>query len=353
MNKAEPLSLTILLLHPGSLGDVLLALPTIRALRAAFPAHEVGLVAASGVGSLLLAGKEIDRLFPLEHRVLTDLMAGAAHAAPALRSWLGRCPLALGWLADPDGRLRSTLIELGAGRVILRSPFSVLCTAAHQVDRLLEAAADLVTPGTYDWALDLPPALVAEGEAHLAAVRSGAPGPVVAIHPGSGARYKCAEPTLFAHLVEWCQARGCVPMVIGGPADEEAAAAVAAGCRTRPAILQGTDLLTMAGALANAALFVGHDSGLTHLAATLHVPTLALFGPTAISRWAPRGPHVTVLTGDACRCEGEAAVSSCRERPCLRVPLDRLTIACEPWVDRARHPRWAAASDGPSPCHVQ
>jgi ADP-heptose:LPS heptosyltransferase len=353
MNKAEPLSLTILILHPGSLGDVLLALPTIRALRAAFPTHEIGLVAASGVGGLLLAGKEIDRLFPLEHRVLADLMAGAAQAAPALRSWLGRCALALGWLADPDGVLRSTLIELGAGRVILRSPFSVLCRAVHQADRLLETVADLVAPGKYDGALNLPSALVAEGEARMAALRSGAPGPVVAIHPGSGARYKCAEPTLFAHLVEWCQARGCIPMVVGGPADEEAAAAVAAGCRTGPVILQGRDLLTMAGALANAALFVGHDSGLTHLAATLHVPTLALFGPTAISRWAPRGRHVTVLTGGACRCEGEAAVSSCRERPCLRVPLDRLTIACEPWVDQARHTRWASASGGPSPCHVQ
>ncbi|MGH7166070.1 MAG: glycosyltransferase family 9 protein, partial [Nitrospiraceae bacterium] len=159
-------------------------------------------------------------------------------------------------------------------------------------------------------------------------------------------------PMLFAHLVDWCQARGCIPLVVSGPADEARAAAVASFCHTRPAILQGRDLLTVAGVLANAALFIGHDSGLTHLAATLHVPTVALFGPTAISRWAPRGRHVTVLTGDACRCEGEAAVSSCRERPCLRVPLDRLMSACEPWVEPPRLTRWASASGGPSPCHV-
>ncbi len=353
MNKAEPLSLTILIIHPGSLGDVLLALPTIRALRAAFPTHEIGLVAGSDIGRLLLAGKEIHRLFPLDHRVLADLMAGPKHAAPALRSWLGRCALALGWLTDPDGELSSTLTELGAGHVILRSPFSVACQAVHQADRLLESVADYVPPGNYDWALELPPKLAAEGEAQMTALRSGASWPVIAIHPGSGAHYKCAEPTLFAHLVAWCQARGCVPIVVGGPADKEYTAAVAASCRRGPAMLLGRDLLTMAGVLSRAALFVGHDSGLTHLAATLHVPTLALFGPTSIRRWAPRGRHVTVLTGDACRCEGEAAVSSCRERPCLRVPLDRLTRACEPWLDRARHTRWVSTSGGPSPCHVR
>ena len=353
MTKADPSSVTILILHPGSLGDVLLALPTIRALRAAFPTHQIGLIAGSGVGSLLVAGGEIDRLFPLEHRGLADLMAGAAHATPELRSWLSRCALALGWVADPDDELRSTLSELGAGRVILRSPLSGALRAVHQADRLLETVGDLVPLGTYDWSLELPPKLAAEGAARIAMLRSGARGPVVAIHPGSGSRYKCAEPALLGDLVEWCRTRGALPLVVGGPADEQHVAAVASSCRSRPIILAGEDLVTMAGILSHAALFVGHDSGLTHVTAALHVPTLALFGPTAISRWAPRGRHVTVLTGDACRCEGAAAVSSCRERPCLRVPFDRLTNACERWLQPLWHTPWAAASDDPSPCHVQ
>lgn len=345
--------MTILILHPGSLGDVLLALPAIRALRAAFPTHQIGLIAGSGVGSLLLAGGEIDQLFPLERCGLADLMAGAAHATPVLRACLSRCALALGWLADPDGVLGSALTELGAERVILRSPFSGTFRAVHQADRLLETVGDLVPPGSYDRPLTVPGTLVEAAASQVTTLRSGAPGPLVAIHPGSGSRFKCAEPALLGHLVEWCRTHAALPIVVGGPADDEPVAAVASFCRSSPIILTGNDLVTTAGVLSCAAVFVGHDSGLTHLAATLHVSTLALFGPTASARWAPRGRHVTVLTGEACRCEGEAAFRSCRERPCLRVPLDRLTNACERWLHPLQHTQGPAALGPPSPCHVE
>ena len=58
------------------------------------------------------------------------------------------------------------------------------------------------------------------------------------------------------------------------------------------------DLGDLAGSLNGTRLFVGNDSGITHLAAALGVPTLALFGPTDPARWAPRGPNVTVLHSD-------------------------------------------------------
>ncbi len=46
--------------------------------------------------------------------------------------------------------------------------------------------------------------------------------------------------------------------------------------------------------------YIGNDSGITHLAAALGTPTLALFGPTDPAQWAPRGPHVRILhTGEA------------------------------------------------------
>jgi ADP-heptose:LPS heptosyltransferase len=73
----------------------------------------------------------------------------------------------------------------------------------------------------------------------------------------------------------------------------------------------------LAGVLAHARLFVGHDSGVTHLAAALHVPTVALFGPTDPVQWAPRGPHVFVVRGNLCTCRGSEQIRHCLERPCL------------------------------------
>lgn len=58
------------------------------------------------------------------------------------------------------------------------------------------------------------------------------------------------------------------------------------------------NLAELARWLSGAKLYIGNDSGITHLAAAIGVPTLALFGPTDPARWAPRGENVAIL-----RCE--------------------------------------------------
>jgi len=54
------------------------------------------------------------------------------------------------------------------------------------------------------------------------------------------------------------------------------------------------DLYELACWLARARLYIGNDSGATHLAAAMGTPVLALFGPSNPDVWAPRGPHVRV-----------------------------------------------------------
>ena len=61
--------------------------------------------------------------------------------------------------------------------------------------------------------------------------------------------------------------------------------------------LQRASLVELARELASARLYIGNDSGITHLAAAVGCPTIALFGPTDAAVWAPRGGHVTALTG--------------------------------------------------------
>ncbi|HSW50494.1 MAG TPA: glycosyltransferase family 9 protein, partial [Bryobacteraceae bacterium] len=64
------------------------------------------------------------------------------------------------------------------------------------------------------------------------------------------------------------------------------------GVEVEPAI---DDLHELACRLAQARLYIGNDSGITHLAAASGVPVLALFGPTDPAVWAPRGPNVRVI----------------------------------------------------------
>ena len=62
--------------------------------------------------------------------------------------------------------------------------------------------------------------------------------------------------------------------------------------------------------LARCRAFVGNDSGVSHLAAALGVPTVALFGPTRPEHWAPRGERVRVLLGRNGRLD-EISVEDC------------------------------------------
>ncbi|MFL6451786.1 MAG: glycosyltransferase family 9 protein [Bryobacteraceae bacterium] len=65
-----------------------------------------------------------------------------------------------------------------------------------------------------------------------------------------------------------------------------------------PAARRFENLLQLASWIRGASLYIGNDSGITHLAAATGAPTLALFGPTAPEVWAPRGGNVTVLAHD-------------------------------------------------------
>src|SRR5439155_1522536 len=79
-------------------------------------------------------------------------------------------------------------------------------------------------------------------------------------------------------------------LLVEGPADVTPVAPLAR--RPGAVVARGLGLRTLGAVLARAGLFIGHDSGVSHLAAAWHAPTLALFGPTDPALWAPVGPRV-------------------------------------------------------------
>lgn len=324
---------TVLVIHPGAIGDVLLARPALRELRNAHPSYGLGLVARQDVGSVLLAGREIDALFPLEGGALTGLLAGANAVPPGLKLWLEDCRLAVCWMNDPGG-LEATLKASGITRTVLQSASSGP-TAAHQADYLRHTLAGIVRQDLPDCPLELPEVVKEQGRAILRTL--GLLGKrFVVLHPGSGSPHKCIPAVTLASVVDRIQAHAPVTL-IAGPADTTRVREVLDRCVTKPLLVEGHALLPVAGLIVEAALFIGHDSGLTHLAAALAIPTLALFGPTDAGRWAPRGAHVTVLTGAACCCAEWQEVQRCQAKPCLRIDATRIFAACE---DRLFGPEW-------------
>lgn len=317
---------TLLAVHPGSIGDVLLARKALQGLRRAHPDHGLGLIARGDVGALLHTCQEVHKCFPLEGNALSGILAGPESTPPELSQWLSACDLAVCWMAEPGG-LCSTLQSLGAEQVVLH-PASLGLAGIHQSDYLLGSVEGFGRMPPAALPLRVPEAIKEQGIATLRA--NGLPGDrFVMIHPGSGSPHKCAGPDVLATVVDGLQRRG-IPVVLPvGPADEERAEGVLELCETPPLPIRGLELLEVAGVLAHATLYVGHDSGLTHLTAALGVSTLALFGPTDPGRWGPQGTSVTVLTGPPCRCEGWESVRACGDKPCLRLSPDRILSACD------------------------
>ncbi len=129
--------------------------------------------------------------------------------------------------------------------------------------------------------------------------RPSGPGTGVVVHPGSGSREKNYPPEFWVDLIrgeylEVFQER----ILLLGPAEEEqyqyfSARVSGAGAE----VITSPHKQGLVSLLKGARAYIGHDSGVTHLAAMLGVPTIALFRNSHPFKWAPLGPDVTVIAG--------------------------------------------------------
>lgn len=114
----------------------------------------------------------------------------------------------------------------------------------------------------------------------------------LAVHPGSGSAGKNWPAERFARVAE-AIAAGRPWLLVEGPADESRARALAG---VGGAVLaKGLPLRVLGALLSQAGVYLGNDSGVSHLAAAWGAPTVALFGPTDPALWSPVGPRVTIM----------------------------------------------------------
>lgn len=127
-------------------------------------------------------------------------------------------------------------------------------------------------------------------------------GPVLAIGPAANWRGKQWRAERFAELAQILTApEGILPgarIAVMAAAHERTQAEPLLAALPKSRLIDlvgGSDLLTVAAALKRMALFVGNDTGLTHIAAAVGVPTLGLFGPSHPTRFAPWGERTAFV----------------------------------------------------------
>ena len=328
----------ILIVHPGALGDVLLAVPAIRSLSVRFPQHETVLIASAAVSRLLSEFRLIDDWIPLEGQACLGLFSETLSIFGELQSWVNRCDLVVAWTEDRDNALRSLFHNLGVEQVQIQSPFSTKLCAKHQSNRFLETLSETAGDISPEGMIQIPPHLIERGKDYLKTLGISNDQPLVLVHPGSGSIHKCLEPRRVALLIEQLWQGGMCPLVLEGPADQDAVGHALQFVGKPPPILRDLDLSLLGGVLGQVAFYIGHDSGVTHMAALLGVRTIALFGPTDHHRWAPHGNHVTILRGAPCTCESWETVKKCVDKPCLKVSMEEILAVLDGGV-RSANPR--------------
>ena len=277
----------VLLVRAGALGDIVLLRRAVAGLKLAGVA--VGLLAPIATAHAILGPglSSVDECLDWDDPAFLPLFAEEASGLEGLRPLLNAFDAAIAYTSRTD-LVRG--LERLIPTVIASSPFPSGAHAAESLSRptlALGGRPPLLPPD-----LEATDAERAEAEAFVAdRVADRLPPGFLALHPGSGSPAKNWPPARFAALA---RVLGPTPwLLVEGPADVDAARALASSESVVPA--RGLSARALGVLLAHAGLFVGHDSGVTHLAAAWGVPTLALFGPTDPALWSPVGRRVAVL----------------------------------------------------------
>ncbi len=278
----------ILVVRGGALGDFVLTLPVLAALRGQFPDNELHVLGYPQYATLARLGGLADGVHAIEARALAGFFGRNTSLDPGTSAFFAGFDLVVSYLYDPDQIFEENVRRCSRAQFL---------PGPHRPDDTLEihAADTFLKPlerfGIFD--ADPQPRLTATA-------RAPAPGPArwIALHPGSGSPAKnWPEEHWSGLLAQLMRASTTQVLLIAGEAEGDRIRRLAAPFpATRLQLAERRPITEVAELLAACRAFVGHDSGITHLAAAVGTPAWVLWGPTRLQVWRPRGEHVHVLS---------------------------------------------------------
>jgi ADP-heptose:LPS heptosyltransferase len=286
----------ILVLRNDRIGDLVLALPLVQALKDA--GAFVGVLAAPYTADLLRSDPRVDALLVDGPAALDQVRAGAFDTALALwANWRNALLVRRSGIPERIGPSLRPFSWLFTRRLALRRSRG----GTHESDLNFDYGRALGLEGP----VPEPRLLLAADAARTARawLKKNGPtgqGPLVFLHPGSGGSAQPWPAERFAGLgLELRKSHKARLVVSGGPGDAGAVEACAAALGRGCVRCRDLDLAPFAALLGEAALFVAGSTGPLHLAAAQGTPVLGLYPPLrAMSplRWGPRGSRRAVLS---------------------------------------------------------
>jgi len=285
----------ILVIRGGAIGDFILTLPTLKALREAYPQAHLEILGYKHIAVLAEHRFYAQAVRSIEYGPLSSFFAKNSELPTDLANHFASFDLVISYLYDPDGIFENNLRRCGVENLI-HGPAKVddRDHAARQLARPLKELGLRAS----DFAPRIYPST--EDRKFAEDFLRGMPRPILAIHPGSGSETKnwpIENWIEFGNVVlDSDKFRGTL-IIVSGEADQGRSNELETIWRNDRVHFARNLPLPVLAALLGHAIFVGHDSGISHLAAAVGAKCILLFGPTNPEVWAPMNENVEVIRG--------------------------------------------------------
>jgi heptosyltransferase-2 len=294
----------------NQMGDMMLAIPALRAIRETYPGARIGIVSSTLNRGVLANSPYLDRVFTYDKRrpqsgltMVRAIRSERFDLVIVLHTVsFSFTSLVLAVLSGAKVRVGSTSHRVGdslTGTYLnltlpLPGPEALagMNEAEHNLFPLRAAGittsdlAPLIVPGPESeaWAEEFARACWRGETTRLA------------VHPGAGKNENIWPPENFAAVVDELNGRRAVSLaVIQGPADAGSARAFERACGVKGTAVRGRPITDVAALLRRADLVLCNDTGVMHVASAAGARVLSVFGPTDPVRWAPRCPGLSVV----------------------------------------------------------
>ena len=274
---------SILFLHGGALGDFVLTLHVVAAVRRRFPDARVDAIARCPLAAWAAGRGAVDTAWEPDRVGADGLYAEAVEPNSPIAVLVRGYDLVISFLGGPDSLVAANLRAVCSGRVVAVDP----CASSADCHVVEQWRSDIAAEGlTLD---DTMGALFRRGNGEATT-------PDVIVHPGSGGRAKCAPvPVLEAVVRRLAEHARSVAWMMGPVEMDLYGDDYALTLRQTAPVVYEESIDRAADRVCAATTFIGNDAGMTHLAAACGLRTVAIFGPTDPRVWCPVGPDVRVV----------------------------------------------------------
>lgn len=269
----------VTIVHQAAFGDTVLLIPLIRSLRQRFASQggaAITVVTHTNLGQMLTMTGQADGYASADEKAHSLWFAAGTEAKAS--EW-SDCDVLISAVSSGEDAWAEHARTLSIAKTQLFFAPRPPPDYPHHVTRWHRA--QLPQLGLTEPSLSLP--------------RHNPDGAIV-IHPGSGGESKCWPRERFLQLARDLRRNGIMPTMVLGEAEEERWGQKAIdGLEREFPCYRHLGFYELAEKLSRARLYLGNDSGVSHLAAAMGVPVFVLFGPSNDVQWRPIGPSVRVL----------------------------------------------------------